>query len=293
MSSKLQRHLKIREIIARFDIETQDELVEQLRNAGFAITQATVSRDIKELQLVKVPTNNGQYKYSLPSDQKHNPLDKLQKLLVDAFVKINVAGQLVILKTIPGNGNAVGNLIDQLDWEEILGTVCGDDTCLIIVEDAEHGELIKNKLINLRHLKIREIIDKFNIETQEELVDQLRNAGFNITQATVSRDIKEMRLVKVPSDNGYKYKYPIEQRANPLEKLQRLLVDAFVKINVTDHFVLLKTIPGNANAVGNLIDQLDWEEILGTVCGDDMCLIITDTPKDGERIKNKLINLLT
>ncbi|WP_050632377.1 transcriptional regulator AhrC/ArgR [Bacillus andreraoultii] len=147
--------------------------------------------------------------------------------------------------------------------------------------------------MNLRHLKIREIIDKFNIETQEELVDQLRNAGFNITQATVSRDIKEMRLVKVPSDNGYKYKYPIEQRANPLEKLQRLLVDAFVKINVTDHFVLLKTIPGNANAVGNLIDQLDWEEILGTVCGDDMCLIITDTPKDGERIKNKLINLLT
>lgn len=149
MSSKLQRHLKIREIIARYDIETQEELVEYLKNAGFNVTQATVSRDIKELHLIKVPSKNGEYKYSLPSDQRYNPMEKLQKLLVDAFVKINIAGHLVILKTIPGNANAVGNLIDQLEWDEILGTVCGDDTCLIIAATPKDAKSVKNKLVNM------------------------------------------------------------------------------------------------------------------------------------------------
>jgi transcriptional regulator of arginine metabolism len=149
MMSKLQRHLKIREIIAKYDIETQDELVEQLKNAGFNVTQATISRDIKELHLVKIPSKNGLYKYSLPSDQRYNPMEKLQKLLVDAFVKINMVDHFIILKTIPGNANAVGNLIDQLDWDEILGTVCGDDTCLIIVATPEDGERIKERLINM------------------------------------------------------------------------------------------------------------------------------------------------
>lgn len=147
--SKIQRHLKIRELIAKHEIETQDELVDLLKRSGFNVTQATVSRDIKELHLVKVPSREGGYKYSLPSDQKHNPLEKLQKLLVEAFIKINSAGHLVILKTIPGNANAVGNLIDQLDWDEILGTVCGDDTCLIIADTPENAEEIKNKFINM------------------------------------------------------------------------------------------------------------------------------------------------
>lgn len=149
MMSKLQRHLKIREVIARYDIETQDELVDILKNSGFNVTQATVSRDIKELHLVKVPSKNGLYKYSLPSDQKYNSLEKLQKLLVDAFIKINNAGHLVILKTIPGNANAVGNLIDQLEWDQVLGTVCGDDTCLIIADTPENAEDIKDKFINM------------------------------------------------------------------------------------------------------------------------------------------------
>ncbi|MCU9600310.1 transcriptional regulator AhrC/ArgR [Pallidibacillus thermolactis] len=149
LTSKLQRHLKIRELIAKYNIETQDELVERMQESGFQVTQATISRDIKELRLVKVPYRDGLYKYSLPSDQKYNTLEKLQKLLIDAFVKINSAGHLVILKTIPGNANAVGNLIDQLDWDEILGTVCGDDTCLIIADTQENAEKIKEKFFNM------------------------------------------------------------------------------------------------------------------------------------------------
>lgn len=147
--SKLQRHIKIRELITQKSIETQDELVEQLRNLGFNVTQATVSRDIKELHLVKVPSQHGSYKYSLPADQRFNPLDKLKRLIMDAFVKIDYTSHFIVLKTLPGNAHAVGALIDNLDWEEIMGTICGDDTCLMICRTEQDAELIKNRFINM------------------------------------------------------------------------------------------------------------------------------------------------
>ncbi|WP_106497189.1 transcriptional regulator AhrC/ArgR [Lentibacillus sp. Marseille-P4043] len=147
--SKIQRHIKIRELITENDIETQDELVDELKNLGFNVTQATVSRDIKELHLVKVPTGTGVYKYSLPADQRFNPLDKLKRLIMDAFVKIDHASHFIILKTLPGNAHAIGVLIDNLDWEEIMGTICGDDTCLIICRTETESETIKNRFLSM------------------------------------------------------------------------------------------------------------------------------------------------
>lgn len=147
--SKIQRHLKIRELISEKEIETQDDLVDRLKSLGFNVTQATVSRDIKELQLVKVPTNNGKYKYSLPADQRFNPLEKLKRLIVDVFVKIDSASHFIVLKTLPGNANSIGALIDNLEWEEIMGTICGDDTCLIICKREEEAEEIKSRFINM------------------------------------------------------------------------------------------------------------------------------------------------
>ncbi len=132
---KAQRHIKIREIIANQDIETQDELVDELRRAGYPVTQATVSRDIKELHLVKVATEQGVYKYSLPADQRFNPLQKLKRLLQDSFVGIEHSGNLIVLKTLPGNAHAVASLLDHLDWEETIGTIAGDDTILIICRE--------------------------------------------------------------------------------------------------------------------------------------------------------------
>ncbi len=136
-------------MITNFDIETQDELVEQLRNAGFNVTQATVSRDIKELHLVKVPLSNGRYKYSLPADQRFNPTHKLKRALIDAFVSIDTAGHLIVMKTLPGNAHAIGALIDILDWEEIIGTLCGDDTCLIICKNADQTEKIAQDFLDM------------------------------------------------------------------------------------------------------------------------------------------------
>ncbi|MCA1054770.1 transcriptional regulator ArgR [Rossellomorea aquimaris] len=147
--NKGQRHIKIREIITNRDVETQDELVDSLKNAGFNVTQATVSRDIKELHLVKVPLMDGRYKYSLPADQRFNPLLKLKRTLTDAFVKIDTAGHMLVMKTLPGNANAIGALIDNLDWEEILGTICGDDTCLIICRTEGETKVITERFLDM------------------------------------------------------------------------------------------------------------------------------------------------
>lgn len=147
--SKIKRHIKMRELITENDIETQDELVDQLKFLGYNVTQATVSRDIKELHLVKVPAVNGKYKYSLPADQRFNPLEKLKRLVMDAFVKIDYTSMFIVLKTLPGNAHAVGVLVDNLDWQEIMGTICGDDTCLIICRTEEDAEIIKERFLDM------------------------------------------------------------------------------------------------------------------------------------------------
>ncbi|PLR84495.1 arginine repressor [Bacillus canaveralius] len=147
--NKGQRHIKIRDLITNNDIETQDDLVDRLKRAGFNVTQATVSRDIKELHLVKVPLMDGRYKYSLPADQRFNPLQKLKRSLMDAFVRIDNAGHLLVMKTLPGNAMAIGALIDNLDWEEILGTICGDDTILIICRSPEDTKAISDRFLEM------------------------------------------------------------------------------------------------------------------------------------------------
>jgi transcriptional regulator of arginine metabolism len=147
--NKGQRHIKIRDIITNNDIETQDELVEELKLAGYNVTQATVSRDIKELHLVKVPLTDGRYKYSLPADQPYNPLQKLKRLLVDAFVRIDSANNLLVMKMLPGNAQAICALIDNLNWQEILGTIGGDDTCLIICRSEEDAKIISGKFLDM------------------------------------------------------------------------------------------------------------------------------------------------
>ncbi|TMW73740.1 transcriptional regulator AhrC/ArgR [Alteribacter natronophilus] len=147
--NKGQRHIKIREIITNNEVETQDDLVSFLRNAGFNVTQATVSRDIKELHLVKVPMIDGRYKYSLPADQRFNPLQKLKRALMDSFVSIEHTNNMIVMKTLPGNANAVGALIDNLDWNEVLGTICGDDTILIICRAESDTEPVSERFLEM------------------------------------------------------------------------------------------------------------------------------------------------
>lgn len=145
---KGKRHIKIREIVMNNDIETQDELVESLRAAGFHVTQATVSRDMKELHLIKVPMDNGRYKYSLPVDQRFNPAQKLKRALVDGFVSIDRAENLVVIKCLPGTANSIAVNMDSIEWPEVLGTVCGDDTILIISRTKEAGQKVVDQVVS-------------------------------------------------------------------------------------------------------------------------------------------------
>ncbi|GAA4845743.1 arginine repressor ArgR [Paenibacillus vulneris] len=146
---KGQRHIKIREIITNNEIETQDELVEQLKTAGFPVTQATISRDIKELHLIKVPLDDGRYKYSVPADQRYNPMHRLKRALNDHFVHIDYTENLVVMKSLPGTANAIGALIDSLEWNEIMGTICGDDTILIICRTKEQSGMVVNQILSM------------------------------------------------------------------------------------------------------------------------------------------------
>lgn len=147
---KNTRQFKIKELISSQTIETQEELVEALRAAGLQVTQATVSRDMKELMLIKVPTGDGAYKYSLPQDQQRlNPVNKLKRALIDNFVHIDFTENLVVMKCLPGTANAIGALVDNMEWSEVMGTICGDDTILIICRTKEQSNIIVERLLSL------------------------------------------------------------------------------------------------------------------------------------------------
>ncbi len=132
---KARRQKKIMELIERYEIETQKELVTALRREGYAITQATISRDIKELGLVKVPAGNKAYRYALPHEQRGgNYQVRLERLFRDSVVSMDFSENLILIRTLPGTANAVASCLDHVAWNEIIGTVAGDDTILVIVK---------------------------------------------------------------------------------------------------------------------------------------------------------------
>ena len=146
---KSMRQFKIKEIITKGEIETQEELVESLRASGMQVTQATVSRDIKELMLIKIPLADGRYIYSMPIEQKQNPVHKLKRAMLDHFAHIDYTDNLVVLKCLPGTANAIGALIDNMEWTEVMGTICGDDTILIICRSKEQSVQIVERILGV------------------------------------------------------------------------------------------------------------------------------------------------
>ena len=146
---KGKRQKRIMEIIAKEPVRTQDELAAVLRGEGFPITQATVSRDIRELGLVKETRGDG-YAYALPKGQPSlQDHSRLQRVFRDAVRKIACGENLVVVHTLPGNANSVCSLLDATGWEEILGNVAGDDTIFIAAKSKEHAEILLDKLNSL------------------------------------------------------------------------------------------------------------------------------------------------
>lgn len=146
---KKDRHQLLQNLIQDHVIEKQEDFVRILEEKGIEVTQATISRDIKELQLVKVPALSGGYRYSLPLDVQYDTSKKLKRLMRDAFVSVDIQDYFLLLHTIPGNAFAMGSLIDLSNFEEIFGTISGDDSVLIICRSAESAKKLKNHFISL------------------------------------------------------------------------------------------------------------------------------------------------
>lgn len=146
---KYTRHSKILEIIENQEIETQEELSDKLKESGFNVTQATVSRDIKELRLIKVLSKSGKYKYATIDSQNFTLSDRMVRVFKDVIVSIDYAGNILVLKTIPAGGQAGALAIDALNLSDVLGTVAGDDTIFVLIKDVSKMEEIKQIFVKL------------------------------------------------------------------------------------------------------------------------------------------------
>ena len=132
---KSRRHQKLLEAIRSNIIETQEQLADYLANEGLSVTQATISRDIKELRLMKVPIGNGKYKYSVPAERDVVDINKrIERLFKDSVVSVEDSDSLIVVKTIKGAAMGVAAMADDLEWPEILGSIAGDDTIFLVIK---------------------------------------------------------------------------------------------------------------------------------------------------------------
>lgn len=131
---KNKRQEKIISLINKYEIETQEELIGMLCKEGFQVTQATVSRDIRELKLTKVLTGKGSYRYTIPSNNDSVPFIKFNKALANSIVSVDYALNNIVIKTYPGLATAVATGLDSIESEDILGCVAGDDTIIMVVK---------------------------------------------------------------------------------------------------------------------------------------------------------------
>jgi transcriptional regulator of arginine metabolism len=143
---KNNRQKQILAIITEHDVETQEELIARLKASGFKATQATVSRDIKELKLIKIATDNGQYKYVSTMIEEGKPNAKYHTILRETVTAVKRAGSLVVVRTYDGMAMAAAAAIDSLQMNCVYGTIAGDDTIFVAVSDEIAGELIEEKL---------------------------------------------------------------------------------------------------------------------------------------------------
>lgn len=142
---KIKRHNKILEIIESYNIETQEELIDKLRLAGFDVTQATVSRDIRELKLLKVMSENGTYKYIVPGGS-HGDSKHIYSKAIDCSIRsVDCALNNIVIKTYPGMANAVAARIDSFHESDILGSVAGDDCIIMVCKSADAAEYLTKK----------------------------------------------------------------------------------------------------------------------------------------------------
>jgi transcriptional regulator of arginine metabolism len=145
---KNRRQMMILDIIEQLPIETQEELADELRKRGLQVTQATISRDIKELRLVKLSNGEGKHCYTVSHNAEQEITDRQIRIFVDSVVSVKKSQNLVVLKTISGSANAAAETLDAFKWPEIVGSIAGDNTILIVTDGDEASTVVLEKLRN-------------------------------------------------------------------------------------------------------------------------------------------------
>ena len=143
---KTDRHKKILEVIDRYEVGTQEELAKILNDEGYNVTQATVSRDIRELNLSKVSVDGKRTRYATLSKDKPVASDKFLTVLKEGFVSMDMAQNILVIKTAPGMAMAVCAAIDALEWNEIVGSIAGDDTIMLVLREGAEPKMVRNFL---------------------------------------------------------------------------------------------------------------------------------------------------
>ncbi len=143
---KNQRQAAILELLNSRDIETQHELAQALQAMGFLVTQSTVSRDIKEMRLVKVASGNGGYKYAPPGQNGREINERLIRILRDSLLQVEHAGHMVVVKTLSGSANSAAEALDSMKWPEMIGSIAGDNTIFLVARREEDAVEIAEKI---------------------------------------------------------------------------------------------------------------------------------------------------
>ncbi|MDA2452339.1 arginine repressor [Bacillus cereus] len=143
---KEKRQRLIKQAVREHEIDTQEKLVELLAKKGEIVTQATISRDIRELNIIKTVSSNGLTIYKNFTGDNIQTDMMLKKKLGEVVVKIDYINQLTIIKTLPGNAHVIGVLLDSVDWKEKVGCICGNDTCLVISKSPSDREILEERL---------------------------------------------------------------------------------------------------------------------------------------------------
>ena len=146
---KVNRHAKIVELINKYQIETQEELAEYLNQEGFRVTQATVSRDIRDLKLTKVPIENGRQKYAVLQAEQNGLAEKYIRILIDGYVSMDMAQNILVIRTVSGMAMAVAAALDAMKWTELVGCIAGDDTVMCAVRTVDDTILLMEKIKKL------------------------------------------------------------------------------------------------------------------------------------------------
>lgn len=146
---KAKRQALIREIVEGQSIQTQEELAQALSEHGMMVTQATVSRDIKEMHLFKVLAEDGTYRYATMEKEEQGTSDRLIRMLADSVLDLASANNLIVIRTLPGSAHVAGEAVDSLKWPEVLGTIAGDNTILVIVRSNEEVDAVIRRFRNI------------------------------------------------------------------------------------------------------------------------------------------------